>query len=77
MKFNSIQIIGILEGEEKKHRRQTLLEVFMTENFMNLERGKPTEVQEAQRVPIKMNTRRTTQDTSELKLQVLKTKRES
>ena len=64
MKFNSIQIIGILEGEEKKHRRQTLLEVFMTENFMNLERGKPTEVQEAQRVPIKMNTRRTTQDTS-------------
>ena len=32
----------------------------MRENFPNLERGKTTQVQEAQRVPIKMNTKRPT-----------------
>ena len=32
----------------------------MTEKFLNWERGKTTQVQEAQRVPIKMNPQRTT-----------------
>ena len=32
----------------------------MTENFSNLERGKAIQVQEAQRVPIKMNPKRST-----------------
>ena len=32
----------------------------MTENFLNLERGKTMQVQEAQRVPIKMNPKRPT-----------------
>ena len=32
----------------------------MTENFFNLERGKATQVQEAHRVPIKMNPKRPT-----------------
>ena len=32
----------------------------MTENFLNLEKGKTMQVQEAHRVPIKMNPRRPT-----------------
>ena len=55
MKFNSIQIIGILEGEENKQGIESLFEKIMTENFPNLVRGKVMQVQEAQRVPIKMN----------------------
>ena len=55
MEHNNIRIIGIPEGEEKEEGIETLFEIIMTENFLNLERGKATQVQEAQRVPIKVN----------------------
>ena len=58
MKHNNIQIIGIPEGEEKEQGTETLFEK-MTENFPNLERGKTMQVQEAHKVPIKMNPKRT------------------
>ena len=58
MKCNNIQIIGIPEGEEKEQGTETLFEK-MTENFPNLERGKTMQVQEAHKVPIKMNPKRT------------------
>ena len=54
MKHSNIKIIGIPEGEEKEQGLETLFQKIMTENFPNLERGKNTKVQEAQRVPIKM-----------------------
>ena len=54
MKHNNIRIIGIPEGEEKEQGIETLFEK-MTENFPNLDREKTMQVQEAQRVPIKMN----------------------
>ena len=57
MKHN-IRITGILEGEEKELGRENLFEKLMTENFPNLEREKATQVQEAQKVPIKMNPKK-------------------
>ena len=60
MKHNNIQIIGIPVGEEKEKGIETLLEKIMTENFPHLERGKATQVQEAQRIPIKMTSKRPT-----------------
>ena len=76
MKCN-IWIIGIPEGEEKEQGIETLFENIMTENFPNLERGKATQVQEAQRVPIKMNPKRSTTRHIIIKQPVLKIKRES
>ena len=35
-----------------------MFEKIMTENFPNLEREKPTQVQEAERVPTKINSKR-------------------
>ena len=58
MKHN-IRVIGISE-EEKEQGIATLFEKIMTENFLNLERGKATQVQEAQSVSIKMNSKKPT-----------------
>ena len=60
MKCNNIRIIGIPEGGEKEQGIETLFEKMMTESFPNLEREKALQVQEAQRVLIKMNPKRTT-----------------
>ena len=60
MKCNNIRIIGILEGEENKQGIESLFEKIMTEKFPNLVREKVMEVQETQRVPIKMNPKRPT-----------------
>ena len=49
MKRNNIRIIGIPEGEEEEQGIENLFEK-MTENFTNFERGKVTQVQEAQRI---------------------------
>ena len=61
MKHNNICIIGIPEGEEKEQGIENLSAKIITENFPNLDRGKAMKVQEAQRVPIKMNPKRPTQ----------------
>ena len=58
MKYNNIRIIEIPDGEEKKKGIKDLFEKIMTENFLNLERGKANQVKEAQRVLIKMNPKR-------------------
>ena len=55
MKHNNIQIKVIPEGKEKELGTEILFEKIMTENFPNLERGKATQVQEAQTGLIKMN----------------------
>ena len=59
MKRN-ICITGILEGEEKEQGIENLFEKTMTENFPNLVREKIMQVQEAQKVPFKMNPNRPT-----------------
>ena len=60
MKHNNIRIKGIPGGEEEEQRIVTLFEKVMMENFPNLMRGKVTQIQETQRVPVKRNPKRPT-----------------
>ena len=59
MKRNNIHIIGIPEGEETEQGIKNFLKK-KTENFHNLVKEVDIQVQEAQRVPIKMNPKRPT-----------------
>ena len=63
MTWNNIHIIGIPEGEEEEQGIENLFEKAIMENFPNLMREKVTQIQEAQRVPIKRNPS-SLQDTS-------------
>ena len=59
MKHSNIRIIGVPEGEEEEQKIENLFEQIMKGNFPNL--AKETvfqEVQEAQRVPKKLDPRR-------------------
>ena len=60
MKWKNICIFGILEREEEEQGIENLLEKVMMENFPNLMREKVTQVQKAERVPIKRNRKRPT-----------------
>ena len=58
---SNIQIIGVPEGEEEEQETENLLENIMRENFPNLAKEIDfQEVQEAQRVPEKLDPRRNT-----------------
>ena len=58
---SNIQIIGVLEGEEEEQEIENLFENIMKENFPNLAKEIDfQEVQEAQRVPKKLDPRRNT-----------------
>ena len=59
MKQNNIHTIGMPEREED-HGTENMFEKVMKENFANLMREKVTKVQEAQKVPKKMNPKRPT-----------------
>ena len=56
----NIQIIGVLEGEEKGQESENLFEKIMKENFFNLVSEIDIQVQEAGRVPNKMDPKRAT-----------------
>ena len=60
MKHINILIIGIQEGGKEEQVIEHLFEKVMMENFPNLMRERVTQVQEAQRVPIKRNPKRAT-----------------
>ena len=64
VKHNNICIIKIPEGEESEQGIENLFEEIMTENFTNLVKENVTEVQEAERVPIRGTQRDPHQDTS-------------
>ena len=56
LKRSNIRIIGVPEGEEEKQKNENLFEQIMKENFPNLAKEIDfQEVQEAQRVPKKLN----------------------
>ena len=59
IKHTKIRIIGIPE-EEKKKGYEKIFEEIIVENFPNMEREIVNEVQEAQRVPYRINVRRNT-----------------
>ena len=60
-KHSNILIIGVPEGEEEEQEIENLFEQIMKENFPNLAKEIDfQEVQEAQRLPKKSDTRRNT-----------------
>ena len=59
IKCTNIQIIGVPEEEEKKGYKK-IFEEIIVENFPNMEKEIVNQVQEAQRVPYRINPRRNT-----------------
>ena len=60
-KYSNIWIIGVPAGEEDEQEMENLFEQIMKENFTNLAKERDfQEVQEAQRVPKKLDTRKNT-----------------
>ena len=61
LKHSNIRITGVLEEEEQQQEMENLLEQIMKENFPNLVKEIDfQEVQEAQRVPKKLDPKRNT-----------------
>ena len=60
IKYTNIQIIGVPEEEEKKKGYEKFFEEIIFENFPNMEKEIGNQVQEAQRVPYRINPRKNT-----------------
>ena len=60
IKCTNIRIIGVPEGDKREKGTENLFEEIMAENFPNLAQETDIQVQEAQRVPNKMNPKRPT-----------------
>ena len=60
IKCDNIRIIGVPEGEEREKRPEKIFEEIIVENFPNMGKQIATQVQEAQRVPYRINPRRNT-----------------
>ena len=60
IKYNNICIIGVPGREENRHEIEKLFEDIVAEYFPNLVKEKVTQVQETQRVPIKIKSKRPT-----------------
>ena len=58
IKHANIQIIGVPEDEEKKKGYEKSFKGIIVENFLNMEKEIVNQVQEAQRVPYRINPRR-------------------
>ena len=58
IKCTNIRIIGVPEGEEKQKGYEKIFEEIILENFSNMEKEIVNQVQEAQRVPYKINPSR-------------------
>ena len=73
----NIQIIGMPEGEEEEQEIENIFEKIMRENFPNLAKEIYIQVQEAQRVPNKLDPKRSTPKHIIIKCHRLKIERES
>ena len=56
--MHHIRIIGVPEEEEKKKGYEKIFEEIIVENFPNMEKEIVNQVQEVQRVPYRINSRR-------------------
>ena len=63
IKHTNIQIIGAPEEEEKKKGYEKIFEEITVKKFPNMEKEIVNQVQEAQRVPFRINQGETRQDT--------------
>ena len=78
LKHSNMQITGVPEGEEEEQKIENLFEQIMKENFPNLPKETDfQEVQEAQRVPKKLDPRRNTPRHIIITLAKMKQRRES
>ena len=59
-KHTNIRIIGVPEEEEKKKGCEKIFEEIIVENLPNMGKKTATPVQEAQRVPYRINPRKNT-----------------
>ena len=75
IKCTNIRIIGVPEKEEKKKGYEKIFEEIIVENFPNMEKEIVNQVQEAQRVPYRINPRRTMP--RHILLKLTKTKRKN
>ena len=60
IKHANIWIIGVPEEKEKKKGYEKIFEEIIVENFLNMEKEIVNQVQEAQGVPYRINSRRNT-----------------
>ena len=60
VKHTNIRIIGVPEGEEREKGTEKIFQEIIAENFPNMGKEPLTQIQEAQRVPYKINPRRNT-----------------
>ena len=78
LKRSNIRIIGVPDGEEEEQKMENLFEQIMKENFPHLAKEIDfREVQEAQRVPKKLDPRRSTPRHIIITLPRLKIRRET
>ena len=74
IKCNTIRIIGVPEGEEREKGPEKIFEEIIVKNFPNIRKEIFTQVQEAQRVPYRINSRRNTPRHIVIKLAKIKDK---
>ena len=74
IKHNNIRIIGVPEGKEREKGPEKTSEEIIVENFPNMGKEIATQVQEAQRVPGRVNARRNTPRHIVIKLTKIKHK---
>ena len=74
VKHTNICIIGVPEGEEREKGPKKIFEEIITKNFPNMGKESLTQIQEAQRVPYKINPRRNTPRHILIKLTKIKDK---
>ena len=74
IKHNNIRIIRIPEGEEREKGPEKIFEDIIVEKFPNMGKEIATQVQEAQRIPYRINPRRNTPRLIVIKLAKIKDK---
>ena len=74
IKHTNIRIIGVPEEEEKKKGSERIFEEIIVENFPNVGKEIVNQVQEAQRVPYRINPKRNTLKHILIKLSKIKNK---
>ena len=74
IKRTNTHIIGVPEGEERQKGTEKIFQEIIAKNFPNMGKEPLTQIQEAQRVPYKINPRRNTPRYILIKLTKIKDK---
>ena len=70
IKHTNIHITEVLEGEKREKGPEKIFEEIIAENFPNMGKETVTQVQEAQRLPGRINPRRNTPKHTVIKLTI-------